>query len=369
MLNFWPFYIREVWQTRVRGVQRVALFGAGEHTRWLLDVVQRLPGPQVSLLIDDRAEHIREVKGIRVVTPQDADRRAFESIVISSDTREDDLFARAKQCFPDIPILRLYDGLPGGPYEKQGDVPAGIDTLPGLADTVNLETVVGVASSADTKRRLAELFNRMDPDPYARRLADGYGRGVARFGEAWKYVDLWSMLYAFGRLAGPKRYLEIGTRRGHSLAAMLMGCRDGGSVLPNVVSCDLWVQSYAGTANPGPTFVAEQMTRLGLDAKIEFLRGSSHEVLPAFLRSPDAVFDLITVDGDHSRDGARTDLNDVVGSLRLGGMLVFDDIHHPQHTYLGDVWREVMGRRAGFETYENPRNNTGIAAAIRYRNC
>lgn len=367
MLNFWPFYIREIWQTRVRGVQRVALFGAGEHTRWILDVVTKLPGPQVTLLIDDRAEQIREVKGIRVVTPQSADRRTFDSIVISSDSREEELFLRAKQNFPEVPIVRLYEGLPPGPYEKQGDVPAGIDTIPGPADTVNLETVVGLASSADTKRRLAELFNKMDADPYARRLADGWTRGVARFGEAWKYVDLWSMLYAYGRLAAPKRYLEIGTRKGHSLASMLMGCRDAGVTLPTVVSCDMWVQSYAGTANPGPTFVAEQMKKLGFDAKIEFLSGSSHELLPPYLRSPDATFDLITVDGDHSRDGARADLSDVVGSLRLGGMLVFDDIHHPQHTYLGEVWREAMRNRQGFEFYENRRNNTGIAAAIRYR--
>lgn len=367
MLNFWPFYIREAWQTKLQGCSRVGLFGAGEHSRWLLDVVGKLPGPQVVALIDDRADSIREINGIRVITPDRADPTSFDRLIISSDTQEEKLFHRARLCFPDATIVRLYQGLPPGPYDKQGDVPAGIDTIPGPSETVNLETVVNLASSVDTKRTLAELFNRMDADPYARRLADGYARGAARFKDAWRYVDLWSVLYAFGRLAGPKRYLEIGTRRGHSLAAVLAGCRDGGSPAPSVVSCDVWVQSYAGAENPGPTFVAGQMKRIGFDVKIEFLSGSSHELLPPFLRQSGEPFDLMTVDGDHSREGARADLLDVVGHLRLGGLLAFDDIHHPQHTYLGQVWREVMNHRPGFETYENPRNGTGIAAAIRYR--
>lgn len=368
MLNFWPFYIREVWTTRLGGRRNIALFGAGEHSRWLLEIVKGLPGPRVSLLMDDRADSIREVAGVMVTKPESADATSFDAIVISSDTVEDKLAARAKQCFPATPIIRLYEGLPPGPYDKQGDLPAGIDTIPGPAETINLESVVALALTVDTKRRIAELFNRMTADPYARRLADGYSRGAARFGEAWKYVDLWSMLYAYARLTGPKNYLEIGTRKGHSLAAMLMGCTDGGAALPKVVSCDLWVKGYAGAGDSGPPFVTDQMKRLGFDVNIEFLSGSSHELLRPFLSGANRSFDLITVDGDHSRDGARSDLLDVVDHLRIGGMLVFDDINHPQHTYLGQVWREVMSHRAGMEVYENPRNNTGIAAAIRYRN-
>lgn len=367
MLNFWPFYIREIWTTWLSGRRTVALFGAGEHSRWLMNIVKGLPGPRIALLIDDRADAIREVCGVRVVTPKAIDVGSIDAVVISSDSVEEKLWARAKQCFPKTPIVRLYEGLPPGPYEKQGDLPAGIDTIPGPADTINLDSVVALASSGDTKKRIADLFNRMTGDPYARRLADGYTRGVARFGESWRYVDLWSMLYAYARLASPKHYLEIGTRRGHSLASVLMGCADASASLPQVVSCDMWVQVYAGTGNPGPTFVADETKRLGFDVRIEFLSGSSHEVLAPFLRGATRTFDLITVDGDHSRDGARADLLDVVDHLNLGGMLAFDDINHPQHTYLGQVWREVMSNRTGMETYENPRNSTGIAAAIRYR--
>lgn len=367
MLNFWPFYIREVWRERLQGFRTIAVFGAGEHTRWLLDVVRRLPGPEVQLLIDDRAETIKEVGGIPVLRPEAALARRFDAIVVSSDSVEEQLARRAGELFPGRPVVRLYEGLPCGPYDKQGELPAAIETIPGPGETVNLETVIAMASGAETKRRLRDLFNRMEADPYAKKLADGYERGIKRFGDAWRYVDLWSVLYACARLAGPKRYLEVGTRRGHSLAAVLLGCHDGGTAAPRVTSCDLWVNDYAGSANPGPEFVAAQMKKLSLDAEIEFLSGSSHEVLPPYLRGAGVAFDMITVDGDHSRGGARADLLDVVDHVAIGGMLAFDDINHPQHAYLGKVWREVMSERDGFEVYENPRNGTGIAAAIRYR--
>ncbi len=367
MINFWPFYVREVWRSRLQGFSRVALFGAGEHTRWVLDLKERLAGPAVVVVLDDKADAIREIKGIRVVAPDRVDSATFDAVVISSDAIEEKLYLRAKQCFPDKRVIRLYDGLPCGPYDKQGELPAGIDSLPGPADTVNLETVVQIAASADTKSRLAEALMRLDPDPYARRLIDGYQRAVARFGRDWRYVDLWSILYAYARLARPKTYLEIGTRRGHSLAAMWTGAAEHAGHEMTVVCCDRWIAGYAGADNPGPEFVRAQMERIGFRGRLEFLSGSSHELLPACFRDHTDGFDLMTVDGDHSRDGARADLLDVGDHLRLGGLLAFDDINHPQHLYLGDVWREVMSGRSGFETYENSRNSTGIAAAIRFR--
>ena len=79
------------------------------------------------------------------------------------------------------------------------------------------------------------------------------------------------------------------------------------------------------------------------------------------------LFDPITVDGDHSRDGALPDLNMVAGALRIGGLLAFDDIGHLRHPYLHEAWNNVLGTRPNFETYTNRRDGTGIAAAIRYR--
>jgi len=367
MLNFWPYYVREIWTSRLAGCKRVALFGAGEHTGWLLDAVASPAGPEVVTLIDDRGQRIPEFRGLPVVTPEKADAAAFDAIVISSDANEARLFARARTCFPDTPIVRLYEGLPAGPYEKHGEMQIGVDTLPLPSEAVNLDTVIGLAQAVETKERLMAAFEQLDPDPFFTRLAASYRAAIERFGRHWRHVDLWSVLCAYASLARPGRYLEIGTRRGHSLAAVCAGlgadeCNDA-----EIVACDLWVEGYAGTDNPGPQFVAEQLTRLGYTRPITFLSGSSRELIPELLSGAPEQFDLITVDGDHSRDGALADLNNVVGSLRVGGMLAFDDINHPQHPYLHEVWNTAVAHRRELETYANRRDGTGIAAAVRFR--
>jgi len=54
------------------------------------------------------------------------------------------------------------------------------------------------------------------------------------------------------------------------------------------------------------------------------------------------MFDLITVDGDHSEEGAFDDLLNVIPHLNVGGILVFDDIAHPTHPYLLGVWKKTL---------------------------
>lgn len=367
MINFWSCYIREVWSNRLADCRRVALFGAGEHTGWLLDTVGTIERPEVVTLIDDRGDRMREFRGLPVVVPERADRSAFDAVVISSDANEEKLYRRARQCFADMPIVRLYEGLPPGPYEKLGDLPQGIDALVGPDEAVNLDTVVSVAQAVETKERLIEIFGKLDPDPYIDRFTSSYRRAIERFGRNWRHVDLWSLLHAYASLARPSRYLEIGTRRGHSLAAVCGAIVEHASEDLEIVACDLWAKGYADTDNPGPEFVTGQLARLGYTRPIQFLNGSSHELIPELLRETHQTFDLITVDGDHSRDGALADLNDVVGSLRTGGLLAFDDISHPQHPYLHEAWTTAIQHRAELETYTNLRDATGIAAAIRYR--
>ncbi|HUU83730.1 MAG TPA: class I SAM-dependent methyltransferase [Phycisphaerae bacterium] len=368
MTNFWAYYIREVWANRLGDCARVALFGAGEHSGWLLDAVDSAGGAEVVVLIDDRAEQIREFKGRPVVTPDKADPSGFDAVVISSDANEAKLFERARQCLPNTRVVRLYDGLPSGPYEKHGDLPAGIDTVASPAEAINLDTVVAVAREVETKEGLMEIFSKLDPDLFFDRLVQGYRRAIERYGRRWRYVDLWSLLYAYASVTRPQRYLEIGTRRGHSLAVVCgaVGVEAAATEL-EVVACDLWVENYAGSDNPGPQFVTEQLARIGYTRSVRFLSGSSHELLPEFLRGGAEKFDLITVDGDHSRDGALADLNTVAGALRLGGLLAFDDINHPQHPYLYEVWNTAMANRRELETLVNRRDGTGIAAGIRFR--
>ena len=197
MLNLWPYYIAKIWSHELRGIRRVALFGAGEHSKWLLDVVAPLGGPEIVGLFNDRAEHSRVFKGLGVVHPTNAAALRFDAIVISSDAAEDKLFARAKACFPDTRIIRLYDGMPCGPYGKHGDIAPDSETIPDPSGTINLDTVVEFAKSVDIKRKIIEVFSELDPDPYIGRTVDGYRRAIDRFGSKWRYIDLWSLLYAY----------------------------------------------------------------------------------------------------------------------------------------------------------------------------
>jgi predicted O-methyltransferase YrrM len=57
------------------------------------------------------------------------------------------------------------------------------------------------------------------------------------------------------------------------------------------------------------------------------VRGDSHFELPAFAKAhPELAFDVIFVDGDHSLEGARTDLLDLRALATADTVVVMDDI-------------------------------------------
>jgi predicted O-methyltransferase YrrM len=75
-------------------------------------------------------------------------------------------------------------------------------------------------------------------------------------------------------------------------------------------------------------------------------------------------FDLITVDGDHTDEGA-SDVSATVHLLRPGGWLLFDDLVHPLHTLL-PVWQRFRDEYAELvECAENPHDHSGTAVARR----
>jgi predicted O-methyltransferase YrrM len=129
---------------------------------------------------------------------------------------------------------------------------------------------------------------------------------------------------------------------------------------------DLWVADYAGMPNPGEAFVRAEMTRLGHRGQLVLVSGDSKTTLPAFLaENPDLYFDLVTIDGDHSAEGARADLLNALPRVRLGGVLVMDDVAHPQHAYLMDCWTECVAADSDFDTAVYTELGYGVACAVR----
>jgi predicted O-methyltransferase YrrM len=133
-----------------------------------------------------------------------------------------------------------------------------------------------------------------------------------------------------------------------------------------IIGIDLWIPNYAAMDNPGPDHVEREMHRIGHTGTLELISGASRNVLPKlFQQRPGLSFDLITVDGDHSDRGARRDLRDVLPRLRIGGAVVFDDISHPQHPGLREVWRGTVASDPRYSSWEFDDVGYGVAVAVR----
>lgn len=219
----------------------------------------------------------------------------------------------------------------------------------------------GAALDPDCLRRAMEILERLEPDDYVNYLMAYYRLGLKRYGRAWRYADIVTALLACARLLKPESYLEIGVRRGRSMAMVAAACPDC-----RILGFDLWKHNYAGMPNPGPDFVKEELRKAGHRGRLELVSGDSHQTAPAYFEAhPEEYFDLITVDGDHTEAGAAQDLREVIPRLKLGGALVFDDISHPAHPYLLKVWRETIADDDRFTTWEFTDLGYGVALAVR----
>jgi hypothetical protein len=104
------------------------------------------------------------------------------------------------------------------------------------------------------------------------------------------------------------------------------------------------------------------------------------------LAAPADGFDMVLVDGDHSIQGAYQDLSDVIGHIKIGGAIVFDDIAPnlsqfneqeleairrelgPDPRGLGGlhgVWRAVQSEHSNFRYFEYTEDSPGLAFGIR----
>lgn len=223
------------------------------------------------------------------------------------------------------------------------------------------QTVGEMAMSSACLQQAIHVYERLEPDDYVSFLLAYYRAGLERFGDNWHYADIVTVLIAAAKLLHPSNYLEIGVRRGRSMAMVATICPDC-----DIVGFDLWAPDYAGMSSPGPDFVRAEIKKLGHSGRMELISGDSHKTLPRFFsKHHDAFFDLIIVDGDHSKKGAERDLRDVLPRLKVGGIIIFDDICHPLHPYLAKVWQRVVASDSRFAAWQFNELGYGVAFAIR----
>ena len=188
------------------------------------------------------------------------------------------------------------------------------------------------------------------------------------------FIETASVVSWIGRTYHPKSILEIGTRTGGSLIALLSNYQDFSDV--EVVSFDLWREyvsttwfsrkitalrskkggrnAMAGNINISekklkPFFslirnlsinkVRRNLEYFNIPANIiTFISGDSKMTVPAYFgRYPAKKFDYILVDGAHDKETALIDLQNIADHVAEKGIVAFDDISDLSYNLM-DVW-------------------------------
>src|SRR5439155_14194733 len=122
------------------------------------------------------------------------------------------------------------------------------------------------------------ILDRLEPDDNVSHVRDFVAEGRRLAGREWHYVDIASALAAATELLRPSSYLEVGVRRGRSMA--IVAAR---APKCSIIGVDMWQPNYAGMENPGPDYVRAELAKVGLAGDLELLTGDSHRVLPPLL--------------------------------------------------------------------------------------
>lgn len=107
------------------------------------------------------------------------------------------------------------------------------------------------------------------------------------------------------------KYLEVGTNYGNSALQAWMTFAPSKMVL-----CDMFNEKRM------IPFIQRTLLIVNCTSEVTFITGDSHQTVK---RIKD-TFDVILVDGDHTKKGALQDLRETWPLLRNGGIMLFDDI-------------------------------------------
>ncbi|MEE8385570.1 MAG: class I SAM-dependent methyltransferase [Dehalococcoidia bacterium] len=223
----------------------------------------------------------------------------------------------------------------------------------------NSATLGAAATSQQAAESVAAILSRLTQNDEVEHVRALYLCAQDRFGPHWRSADILTALWGAATLIGPSSYLEIGVFRGRSASVV-------GATHPDcaIYGFDLWIEDYFAAPNTGPDFVRQELLAAGHRGSVTLTSGPSAETLPAFLRQhPDLYFDLITVDGDHSFLGAARDLANTLPRLKVGGIVVLDDICLAPD--LKRLWESVIERDTRYVTWEFTDGGPGVAAAVR----
>ena len=224
-----------------------------------------------------------------------------------------------------------------------------------------IQSLSAAATSPEARHAVLDTLRALTPSDFHMGQQIYLEWGEARYGEYWTVANLATTLWAAARLLRPTSYLEIGVQRGRSAAVV-------GMVSPAcaIYGFDRWIEDYAGTSNPGPDFVHAELARVGHHGDVTLVSGDSRRTLPKFLAARRGLyFDLVTVDGDKSVSGIASDFAHALPRLKVGGIVVFDDL--AVKPVLRRIWDRVIRDDRRYVEWECDNGTHGVAAAIRVR--
>jgi glycosyltransferase involved in cell wall biosynthesis/ADP-heptose:LPS heptosyltransferase/predicted O-methyltransferase YrrM len=227
---------------------------------------------------------------------------------------------------------------------------------PADKDEITSKLFNSVCTDTNGKRRVLNTISQLTKDHWLERNIETFKAAIDS-NASW--FETLCFLNWYAANLNPNNYLEIGVRRGRSMAQVLTQ-----SPQTKAYGFDLWIEDYSGTLNPGPNFVISELKNLQVRNLPTLTKGNSHKTLPGFWDNPNnpQQFELILVDGDHSYEGAKKDLEICFAHLAPGGALLFDDIRHPSHPCLKDLWEEYKNKFSDYIFIEHSQGcGTGVA--------
>lgn len=168
---------------------------------------------------------------------------------------------------------------------------------------------------------------------------------------------LYPMLEEMAMYVRPTSYLEIGVRDGASLATVVMAA---GPQLHWITLCDTWDSAYGGSGRASHQHIEVLLDALRFQGEgVLYLDGDSKKLIPP-LDLEGKRYDLITIDGDHSIEGASADLTNSWPLLTERGVLVMDDLN----SHLGPLFEE-FSKHVGAKILRYEKVGVGAGALSR----
>lgn len=218
------------------------------------------------------------------------------------------------------------------------------------------------ATRSHTTRQILEPFGLLEGHPWAETAAS-------------ELTTYYSCLHGIVHPEQPRRILEIGTAFGMSAATFLTASPE----VELFVSLDLGI--YGGVLGSQENNIDFTRSRIHgwcrshhVDTKrVQFYRANTQPPghgdndnqgldAPRWCLLPEVVrllqerqFDIIFVDGKHTDDGLLNDMKTFWPFLKPGGLMICDDLHHPEEyagtfSWVGHTWQSFqrfLAERAG----------------------